>query len=139
MSFNSTQIIHELRADFEQLIELVTGPESQTATLNQMEQSLFRRVLRLGFKFLQLFLATRTQAEGCKAKKLGHVGHKLAVRIEAQKCSHTPAAHWQRACNMISACSTSQNLPAPLIRRFTTCRSKLSTAPLPMGSFKVAT
>jgi len=63
MSFNSTQIIHELRADFEQLIELVTGPESQTATLNQMERSLFRRVLRLGFKLLQLFLCTRTHAE----------------------------------------------------------------------------
>jgi hypothetical protein len=63
MSFNSTQIIHDLRADFEQLIELVTSPESQTATLNQMERSLFRRVLRLGFKFLQLFLASRTHAE----------------------------------------------------------------------------
>lgn len=63
MSFNSTHIIHQLRADFEKLLTLVTGPESQTATLDQMERSLFRQVLRLGFKLLQLFLSRRVQAE----------------------------------------------------------------------------
>jgi len=63
MSFNSTQMIHQLRADFEKLLALVTSPEAQTATLDQMERSLFRQVLRLGFKLLQLFVLTRVQAE----------------------------------------------------------------------------
>ena len=63
MSFNSTHMIHQLRADFEKLIALVTGPEAQTATLDQMERSLFRQVLRLGLRLLQLFLFTRAQTE----------------------------------------------------------------------------
>ncbi len=63
MSFNSTTMIHQLRTDFEQLLTLVTGPEAHTATLGQMERSLFRQVLRLGLKLLQLFLMTRVAAE----------------------------------------------------------------------------
>lgn len=63
MSFNSTHMIHQLRADFEKLIALVTSPEAQTATLDQMERSLFRQLLRLGFRLLQLFLFTRGQTE----------------------------------------------------------------------------
>ena len=64
MSFNSTQMIHQLRSDFEQLLALVTGPEAHSATIDQMERSLFRQVLRLGFKVLQLFVMMRVEAEG---------------------------------------------------------------------------
>lgn len=63
MSLTSTLLIQQLRADFEKLLNLVTGPEAHTATLDQMERSLFRQVLRLGFKLLQLFVITRVQAE----------------------------------------------------------------------------
>ncbi|HKZ70856.1 MAG TPA: ISKra4 family transposase [Anaerolineales bacterium] len=63
MSLNSSQLIGERRADFEALLQLVTGPEAQTATLDQMERSLFRSVLRLGRKLLAAFLAGRTEAE----------------------------------------------------------------------------
>jgi hypothetical protein len=63
MSPNSTHMIHQLREDFEKLLTLVTGPEAHTATLDRMERSLFRQVLRLGFKLLQLFLLTRVEAE----------------------------------------------------------------------------
>lgn len=63
MSVNATQLLHELRADFEQLLNLVTGPEAQSATLNQMERSLFRHLLQMGRKLLQVFLAGRAQAE----------------------------------------------------------------------------
>jgi hypothetical protein len=41
MFSNSTQMIHQLRADFEKLLALVTSPEAHTATLDQMERSLF--------------------------------------------------------------------------------------------------
>ena len=63
LSSNSTQMIHQLRADFEKLIGLVTSPEARIATLDQMEWSLFRQVLRLGLKLLQLFRVTRVEAE----------------------------------------------------------------------------
>jgi hypothetical protein len=63
MSFNSAHMIHQLREDFEKLLALVTGPEAHLATVDQMERSLFRQVLRLGLKLLQLFLMTRAQAE----------------------------------------------------------------------------
>ena len=63
MSINSTAMVQGLRADFESLIALVTSSEASTATLDQMERSLFRRVLRLGLQLLQLFIATRVEAE----------------------------------------------------------------------------
>jgi hypothetical protein len=63
MSSNSTQMIHQLRTDFEWLLALVTGPEAQTATMDQMERSLFRQVLRLGFRLLQLFVVRRVEGE----------------------------------------------------------------------------
>ena len=63
MSLNSTYMIHQLREDFEKLLTLVTGPEAHTATLDRMERSLFRQVLRLGFKLLHLFILTRVEAE----------------------------------------------------------------------------
>jgi len=56
-------MIHQLRADFERLLTLVTGPEAHTATIDQMERSLFRQVLRLGFRLLQLFVISRVEAE----------------------------------------------------------------------------
>ena len=63
MSINSTAMVQGLRADFESLIALVTNSEASTATLDQMERSLFRRVLRWGLQLLQLFIATRVEAE----------------------------------------------------------------------------
>jgi hypothetical protein len=63
MSFNSTQMIHQLRVDFERLLALVTGPEAHSATMDQMERSLFRQVLQMGFKLLQLFVLARVEAE----------------------------------------------------------------------------
>jgi len=56
-------MIHQLRADFERLLALVTGPEAQTATMDQMERSLFRRILRLGLGLLQLFVLKRVEAD----------------------------------------------------------------------------
>lgn len=63
MSFNSAHMIHQLRESFEQLLTLVTGPEAQNATLDQMERCVLRRVLRLGLNLLALFIMTRVAAE----------------------------------------------------------------------------
>lgn len=76
MSFNSTQIIHEVRADFERLVDMVTEPQARSATLDQMERSLFRQLLRLGRKLLQLFLTSRLQTES-HAPQWGKHRHRL--------------------------------------------------------------
>jgi hypothetical protein len=63
MPINSTQLVRELRNDFEQLLNWVTGSEARTATLDQMERSVFRHLLQMGRKLLMAFLAQRAQAE----------------------------------------------------------------------------
>jgi hypothetical protein len=73
MSVGQRELIAELRTDFEAMLNLVTGPEAQTATLNQMERSLLQHLLRMGRKLLQVFLAHRADGE-----------------------AHTPQWGWQR-------------------------------------------
>jgi hypothetical protein len=63
MSFNSTTMIPELRAEFEKVLALLTSPEAQTATLDQMERTLLGQVLRLGGRLLQAFADQRSAAE----------------------------------------------------------------------------
>jgi hypothetical protein len=63
MSVDRRGLPADLRTDFEALLNLVTGPEAQTATLNQMERSLLRPLLRIGRKQLQVFLAYSADGE----------------------------------------------------------------------------
>lgn len=71
MPSNSTPMIQELRADFEKLLAMVTSPEAATATLDQMERSLLRQLLRLGLKLLKLFLQSRVAAESHEPVRQG--------------------------------------------------------------------
>jgi hypothetical protein len=71
MSFNSTPMIQELRADFEKVLSMVTSPEAATATLDQMERSVLRQILRLGLKLLKLFVQMRVAAETHKPLRVG--------------------------------------------------------------------
>lgn len=59
----TTDVLQEVRREFEKLIDLVTGSSAHHATLNQMERHVFRGVLRLGYQLLQLFLARRVETE----------------------------------------------------------------------------
>ena len=59
MSSNSEPIIHQLRHDFQELIEYVTGEESRSRTAYEVEFTLFRRLLALGALLLQLFFIQR--------------------------------------------------------------------------------
>jgi len=63
MIFNSSQMIPQLREDFEQLLAFVTGSQAQTATIDQMERNLFRQVLHMGYQLLRLFVMKRAEAE----------------------------------------------------------------------------
>jgi hypothetical protein len=59
MSSNSEPIIHQLRQDFQELIEYVTGEESRSRTAYEVEFTLFRRLLALGALLLRLFFIQR--------------------------------------------------------------------------------
>ena len=63
MAFNSSQMIPQLREEFERLLAFVTGPQAQTATMDQMERSLFRQILQLGYQLLYLFVKVRVEGE----------------------------------------------------------------------------
>ena len=63
MTFNSSQMIPQLRDEFERLLAFVVGPQAQTATMDQMERSLFRQVLHLGYQLLRLFAMKRAESE----------------------------------------------------------------------------
>jgi hypothetical protein len=63
MAFNSSQMIPQLREEFERLLAFVTGPQAQTATMDQMERSLFRQILQLGYQLLCLFVKVRVEGE----------------------------------------------------------------------------
>ena len=59
MSSNSAQIVHQLRCEFKELIEYVTGDQSRSRTAYEVELTLFRRLLALGAKLLHLFFVHR--------------------------------------------------------------------------------
>lgn len=59
MSSNSQQIIHQVRRDFEQLVEYVTDEASQSRTAYEVELTLFKRLLALGAQLLLLFFMQR--------------------------------------------------------------------------------
>lgn len=61
MTFNSQNIIHDIRAELEKLIDFVSGEEAETATADHIERSLFRQMLKLGAKLLLLFFVIRAQ------------------------------------------------------------------------------
>jgi hypothetical protein len=61
MTFNSREIIQETRAEFEKLLDYVTGEEARTAKADNIERGLFKMLLRLGAKLLQLFFVMRSQ------------------------------------------------------------------------------
>ena len=56
MTFNSREIIQEIRTDFEKMIDFVMGEEAQTATADQIERGLFSLLLTLGAKLLGLII-----------------------------------------------------------------------------------
>jgi len=61
MTFNSQEIIQDIRAEFEHLLEFVTGEEARTAKADRIERGLFKMLLKLGAKLLQLFFTMRSE------------------------------------------------------------------------------
>lgn len=61
MTFNSQEIIQDVRAEFEQLLDFVTGEQARTAQADNIERGLFKMLLKLGAKLLQLFFTMRSE------------------------------------------------------------------------------
>jgi hypothetical protein len=59
MSSNPEPIIHQLRHDFQELIEYVTGEGAESRSAYEVELALFRRLLALGALLLRLFFIHR--------------------------------------------------------------------------------
>ena len=61
MAFNSQEIIQDIRAEFEHLLDFVTGEQARTAKADNIERGLFKMLLSLGTKLLQLFFTMRSE------------------------------------------------------------------------------
>jgi hypothetical protein len=62
MAFNSQAIIQDVRAEFEHLLDFVTGEQARTAKADSIERGLFKMLLSLGAQLLQLFFTMRSEA-----------------------------------------------------------------------------
>jgi hypothetical protein len=67
MTFNSQEIIQDVRAQFEHMLDFVTGEQARRASADHIERGLFKLLLSLGAKLLQLFFVMRTQASSRQA------------------------------------------------------------------------
>jgi len=70
MTFNSQEIIKDVRAQFEHMLDFVTGEQARTATADHIERGLFKLLLSLGAKLLQLFFVMRSQASSRQAIRI---------------------------------------------------------------------
>ena len=61
MAFNSQEIIQDIRAEFEHLLDFVTGEQARTAKADNIERGLFKMLLSLGAKLMQLFFTMRSE------------------------------------------------------------------------------
>ena len=84
MTINSTEIIQDIRTDFEQMLDYVMGEEARTASADQIERGLFSLLLSLGAKLLGLFFVMRSQA--CvRGKYQGEVGCALPYQQDKKR------------------------------------------------------
>lgn len=68
MAFNSQEIIQDVREQYENLLDFVTGEKAQTASADHIERGLFKLLIILGSKLLYLFFVTRSNA--CDRKSI---------------------------------------------------------------------
>lgn len=61
MISNSEKIIQDVRVQFEQMLDFVTGERAQSASAYQIESGLFKLLVSLGFSLLQLFFIVRCE------------------------------------------------------------------------------
>ena len=70
MTFNSQEIIQDIRKDFENMLEYVTGEQARSATADATERGLFKQLIEMGLKLLTLFFVMRSQHASRETLKL---------------------------------------------------------------------
>jgi hypothetical protein len=84
MTSNSQTIIQDIRHEFEMLLEFVTSQQAHQATADQIERSLFKLLLALGAKLLNLFFVMRSEA--CSREPLQTAaGQRLAYQRDSKR------------------------------------------------------
>lgn len=66
MTINSQEIIRDVRTEFENLLDYVTGEQARTAKADSIERGLFKMLLSLGAKLLEVFFVMRSQNCSCE-------------------------------------------------------------------------
>jgi len=82
MSLNAGTIVQELQAEFESMLSYVK--DSRTATADQVERGLFKRLLELGARLLLLFFVLRSEAMS-RGEYQTPTGEKLPYWAERQR------------------------------------------------------
>jgi cytochrome c553 len=80
MNYDLTKMQENLRAEFETILQFVTGTEAQTATADHIERSLFQLLLSLGAQLLLLFFQMRSQT--CSRRAIIIEGQKIPYNSE---------------------------------------------------------
>jgi hypothetical protein len=75
MASNSQEIIQDVQAQFEHLMDFVIGEKAQVATADHIERGLFRLLVILGASLLQLFFVLRSKA--CSRETMRTDDHKI--------------------------------------------------------------
>jgi hypothetical protein len=84
MTFNSQEIIQDVRVEFEHLLDFVSGEEARMAKADQIERGLFKMLLNLGAKLLQLFFTMRSEI--CSRQALQSTsGQELAYHRDTER------------------------------------------------------
>jgi hypothetical protein len=84
MTFNSQEIIKDIRVQFEHMLDFVTGEQARTATADHIERGLFKLLLSMGAKLLQLFFVMRSQACSRQAVQI-ETGQELAYHRDTSR------------------------------------------------------
>lgn len=85
MTFNSPIIIPEpICSDFEIILSMITSVDSQKCTADQMERHLFKQLLRMGAKLMQLFFDMRSQ-EAPRKEAVNQKGDRLPYHSEKSR------------------------------------------------------
>lgn len=61
MTSNSQIIIQDIRTEFENMLDYVTGEQARTATADATERGLFKMLIAMGLQLLTLFFVMRSQ------------------------------------------------------------------------------
>ncbi len=83
MASNSQEIIQDVRIQFEQLLDFVTGDEAKDATADQIERGLFKLLVQFGYKLLQLFFIMRSETSS--REPLTIVDKQVLARFRCEK------------------------------------------------------